>query len=538
MNILFFIFFVFFLGLPAHAVFEPLNQKDIQGITEYQQSVIDFLVNNPKVKRHSLVKIEQSEIEQMAMTGRMEIPLFDGKIFSGQVTYKRRFYPSGTMFSGWLQNTSNGITTNGQFTYTSYENYVAFVFHNEKLTYSVRGVAGSLHVLLEIDPRKYKGCGGIKHAKVTSDPKKDYYNLKNNASRAIPMRERDTVRDLGWEDDAVIDNGQVLDILMVYASSTSTLSPDIEGQLRVAIALANTAYLASNVHMRWRLVDTHEFNHNEAAAQATELGRLETQGDGFMDDVHDLRAEFGADAVAQMSAVATDNCGLANFNTTLPPSITVAFSVTDISCITNFTTTHEIGHNLGLNHDSGGMKLYSNGFANAGAGVRTVMNTNGCCNRINFLSNPRVKAAGNVIGTITANDSSRHLNEVAAEYAAVVKGKKIDHLDPEEDHIINNTCFIATATYGSPIHPHVMQFKKFRDQFLTKFEWGKLFIRTYYKYSPPYAEIIANNPTLKNISWVLLTPLAVLLKYPWLGLALLFFPIGLVLNFTKRNKFD
>lgn len=49
-------------------------------------------------------------------------------------------------------------------------------------------------------------------------------------------------------------------------------------------------------------------------------------------------------------------------------------------------------------------------------------------------------------------------------------------------------CYIATAVYGSYEAPEVQVLRKFRDEVLQNSFFGRLFISTYYKFSPPVAE--------------------------------------------------
>ncbi len=68
-------------------------------------------------------------------------------------------------------------------------------------------------------------------------------------------------------------------------------------------------------------------------------------------------------------------------------------------------------------------------------------------------------------------------------------------------------CFIATAAYGSKFEPHVSLLREFRDKVLLKYSPGQLFIRLYYKYSPPLADRIKENNALRFVTRVLLLPL-------------------------------
>ena len=49
-------------------------------------------------------------------------------------------------------------------------------------------------------------------------------------------------------------------------------------------------------------------------------------------------------------------------------------------------------------------------------------------------------------------------------------------------------CYIATAVYGSYDAPQVLTLRRFRDEVLAESYFGRLFIKTYYRFSPPVAE--------------------------------------------------
>jgi hypothetical protein len=68
-------------------------------------------------------------------------------------------------------------------------------------------------------------------------------------------------------------------------------------------------------------------------------------------------------------------------------------------------------------------------------------------------------------------------------------------------------CFIATAAYGSGLHPYVNILRDFRDAYLLSNVAGKTFVALYYRYSPPVAELIADNAPLKYLTRLFLLPL-------------------------------
>ena len=75
-------------------------------------------------------------------------------------------------------------------------------------------------------------------------------------------------------------------------------------------------------------------------------------------------------------------------------------------------------------------------------------------------------------------------------------------------------CFIATATYGSPLHPYVNILRAFRDQYLLTNRVGTKLVRLYSTYSPPIAEYIREHPLVRQwvrVAFVPLVGLAALL---------------------------
>lgn len=78
-----------------------------------------------------------------------------------------------------------------------------------------------------------------------------------------------------------------------------------------------------------------------------------------------------------------------------------------------------------------------------------------------------------------------------------------------------NSCFIATAAYGSSMAPQVEIFRQFRNHILLHNWLGQRFVEYYYEHGAKYAQMIAHNETARTLARIALWPL---LGLAWLSL--------------------
>jgi peptidyl-Asp metalloendopeptidase len=203
--------------------------------------------------------------------------------------------------------------------------------------------------------------------------------------------------------------------------------------IAMGVDLANQAYRNSQIAMQLRLVRAAEVVYRETGNISTDLSRLRSTSDGFMDSVHQLRNQYKADMVALIVDNGGSYCGIAYVMANGPRAsfASYAFSVTDRECVSNNTLTHELGHNMGNAHDraSGGSGVfaYSYGYRDPIGKFRTIMAypcPNVSCPRVKYFSNPKITINGRPAGIdhrinpSNSADNARSMNEVRNVIAA------------------------------------------------------------------------------------------------------------------------
>jgi hypothetical protein len=221
---------------------------------------------------------------------------------------------------------------------------------------------------------------------------------------------------------AAADDGSSVDVLVVYtpASMARYGTDGIRSLINLAIAETNQAYLNSGVATRLRLAGTALVNYTESGSMQTDLSRVTSPTDGYMDEVHALREQFAADTVTLIEE-SSDYCGIAWLMTSLSAAFERnAFSVVYSSCATGYYSFgHELGHNMGSSHDhanaTSALYEYSYGWQDPDTPFRTIMayNCTTGCSRVQYFSNPDVSYAGAPTGLADYADNARSLNEAA-----------------------------------------------------------------------------------------------------------------------------
>lgn len=74
-------------------------------------------------------------------------------------------------------------------------------------------------------------------------------------------------------------------------------------------------------------------------------------------------------------------------------------------------------------------------------------------------------------------------------------------------------CFVATATFGSPLASQVSVLRRVRDRYLAPHAAGRMLIDAYYEHGPRMAAAVREHAWLRTVSRVVLTPVVMLARW-------------------------
>jgi len=138
---------------------------------------------------------------------------------------------------------------------------------------------------------------------------------------------------------------------------------------------------------------------------------------------------------------------------------------------------------------------------------------------------------------LTAYDISYNESDFSWEVSGVSKpdpNPYYEEIDSEEGYS-EWGCFIATASFGSYLNPHVKVLRDFRDELLIPNSLGRKCVCFYYQHSPRIAKQMGKYSSLRFLSRQALLPLigmSSLSLKATTSITLFFLPLTLLLIFT------
>lgn len=338
-------------------------------------------------------------------------------------------------------------------------------------------------------------------------------------------------------------DGTVIDVMVVYSSAANDASTDIRAQINSEITWTNAVLEQSCTQTSLRLVHIERLSEAESGDSTTDLNRLRTSDDGYFDNIHTLRATYGADLVQMWASTGSSGtCGLAY--APVIPAASFGFSWKRLDCDAS-TTAHEFAHNMGAVHDpyqentSGvvyGDYLAGHGHVDIGAKLRTIMGYNTecarygeSCQRIPYFSNPKIVYNGVALGVANISDVSqviRNNRESIANFQAAVSTPEAVNFNNcqqvgSSDNQKLDLCVMATAAYGSPVSDELVVLRTFRDQYLIHWPLGTDLVHLYYYWGQKLVPFIKKYKVLKIFVKFLVQFLIFLIQETMISLGIL-----------------
>jgi peptidyl-Asp metalloendopeptidase len=336
---------------------------------------------------------------------RLELALFDG-VRLELVREQQEPMPGGFVWMGRVAGQERSLAT-----LSVVEDIVSGNITTEDgAVYQLRYAGNGVHSVRQID-----------HSKFAEE------------AEPIPVEPTRDAEDTGLQ--TMADTGSTIDVMVVYTAAARSAAGGASAMtslINLAVSETNTSYSNSGITQRIRLVHKAEVSYTETGNISTDLGRLRSTTDGYMDNVHSLRNTYKADLVSLFVANGGSYCGIAYLMTSVSTSFASSgFSVVDKDCATGYYSFgHELGHNMGARHDryvdntDGSPYNYNHGHYYTPGKWRTVMAyNNGCsavgvsCTRIAYWSNPDKFYNGVATGVSStasnAADNRRTLNNTA-----------------------------------------------------------------------------------------------------------------------------
>lgn len=356
-----------------------------------------------KLIKNKIVKIKKTSLLQtvagkLSLKNRVPLDLFDDAKFTAVLSKIEETSVGKFVGSGALAEVPGSFVT-----LVSKGNILVANIHTPTKIYEIRYLGNGLHAVNEIDPSSFPPDDNV----TTSAP----VAMTNKPASPTSVE---------------------INIMVAYTAQARDAAGGtdaIRDLIDLSVAETNMAYENSKIWQRVKLVKTVEVDYQESGYFEEDLMRLSAETDQHMDAIHRLRRLYQADLVSLFVSDANGYgeskwCGLGNqLNSVNIADFTPSgFNVVKLGCLSNYTFTHELGHNMGAGHEeanesSNGIYDYSHGYWDPEYSFRTIMAYD-CptgCVRLPYFSNPNVEYDDKATGVENSADNALTLNSTKEE---------------------------------------------------------------------------------------------------------------------------
>lgn len=259
------------------------------------------------------------------------------------------------------------ISTDGQIFSFTYQNGAINGVYHESLTntklFKVNRASNESYI--SDSEHEAHNCSMIDEQNIINDfPKQAKSSLSDDTDEFIRLPGND------------LEEQTTIDLMIAYtqasedwATSEESGFEDIDGVIAQSMNLLQTVFDNSEIPITFRLVHSHKVNYDESSVELNGNGNNNENilfdfvgdeswspgkdgGDTEMNEVHDLRDQYGADLMVLLVSDMIGAGGTAFGGTGLYGNERGAFNNNIVKQVTDdsYTLVHEIGHNLGIEH--------------------------------------------------------------------------------------------------------------------------------------------------------------------------------------------
>ncbi len=314
----------------APALFEPPT-------TGFMEAAIAPLDSSALRIRSLVVNTQLFTTLPPGQTRRVRLPLFADRDYTAVVTEQEG---AGTPFFGWRGRLEGYV--NGHFSAVLHDGALVMqITDGRGGEFQIRPVPGGGHQVAEPWPGVQGVCGSV-------GPPAPALAVGKDAGKHPPANLSPS-----W----VNTHADVLILYTPNARNAAGGHANIQAKARQFVADSNWRFGRSGTHTYLRLVGVEEIAYDDSAQDLSlHLTRLGIGNDGYMDDAFARRDAVGADLVCLLPN------GRANSGSTLGIAYVGGWAGVVEWSLDTLVFTHEIGHNLGCEHEDG-QTSYNRGYS-------------------------------------------------------------------------------------------------------------------------------------------------------------------------------
>ncbi len=332
-------------------------------------------------------------------------------------------------------------------------------FRTRDINFLLEPLGGGLHALIEIDPSKFERES---HSILAGDHNETETNKKGGSSAHSTQSDPE------------------IKVLVAYTTNAkNNFGGNMNQLIELAADYTNDSFTLSNVSASIDIVHTVEVAYSESSNDILNLCRLTTSLaftppvtdctgigtlSGYMENVHYLRYDYGANLVVLITG--SQGAGIGWMHASIPA--TYAFSIARYDyAAANYTFAHEIGHNIGANHDlanaSNSPFDYGHGYRYEPMDWHTIMSYGPSGDRINYWSNPDKTLGGVPMGSEEDEDNARVWNERASAVSNLNAPTQPPHA-PTNFEITNSGWGMPELAWTASTSPNIAHYQIWRQE--------------------------------------------------------------------------